>query len=948
MELPGAGVRACGFGTLKEVGSSVKRYVFSVLLLVVSLSVVAQTLLPRKYPSLRIGHVIPGGGTYQAPTDQEAINILMSLYGRADADAVRLWESQHADLTSGGHTGVATYNTNYVATEYVYFQSIYTNLNSRDTGLRKAALQRGWDFESFALHFKEDTYIDSNAVGFTNTILYGKPTQLGYVPTYTDACNQSLGSNDAVLGSGSKNGLWVAVPEEVAEITIPISTPGDPGVGGQVVIEYVNAVDENFHITGWGQVTITYDGTNGLRQSGTIKWLPPTDWKWCIPYPPHSLGSALLISENVGCYIFRVRAMNYAVTPRVDINAIKGSILRQVLQLVTTSYRKGSVISATSNSVTINNGRLYKSTDYYKSMTIEIVSGTGTGQSRTVTASTASYTPTLTVSPNWDVVPDTTSVYRITGPTVMVPGWDPANDANGDGYVDDNEFASRPNPNASARFRWEARVTAGSGWSSSNATCRANLWNPQYRQALVEYYTGYFNSRNVKGYDNDDATVLLFYSNTATIHGGRIWEYDGPPVGHSDEMNLSYRDAFLTTHSLMAQNGIQWRGTNISQTNMIISPFTRPYLQHFTFFRCEQTIMDSQGLLSYAGILRNWKIPAYAAAGVRSVVQCQTTYGNFISYLGNTQEAWERLTMNKLAMFYLLNVPDYTFFQSWNRTYDYGSYNTVVGTSIRGYWKAGVPQNMAYFPLKVLEVDIGEPANRISGSYDPIEYILGQTNVPGYGEYFKVGNSTQSVLTVPVEEGGTLQVPIVPTYAYYLWKSPTTTYGVPTDAVVAREYTKGLVLCRMPGASAGDYLNYINSTVRVQLPGGPYRRINYDGTLGPPVTEIDVRGFDGIILLKAAETSNPNIQISLSVDKTNPKPLDVVTVTVEVRNTGSGEAPNVEIRLPLANMVYEQGSLSPQGYTVDTSDSSTLKITIPSIAAGSQITLQFRLIQRGS
>ncbi len=51
MELPGAGVRACGFGTLKEVGSSVKRYVFSVLLLVVSLSVVAQTLLPRKYPS---------------------------------------------------------------------------------------------------------------------------------------------------------------------------------------------------------------------------------------------------------------------------------------------------------------------------------------------------------------------------------------------------------------------------------------------------------------------------------------------------------------------------------------------------------------------------------------------------------------------------------------------------------------------------------------------------------------------------------------------------------------------------------------------------------------------------------------------------------------------------------------------------------------------------------
>lgn len=40
----------------------------------------------------------------------------------------------------------------------------------------------------------------------------------------------------------------------------------------------------------------------------------------------------------------------------------------------------------------------------------------------------------------------------------VIPGWDPANDRNYDGYVDDEEFARRVNPLASARFRYQSRV----------------------------------------------------------------------------------------------------------------------------------------------------------------------------------------------------------------------------------------------------------------------------------------------------------------------------------------------------------------------------------------------------------------------------------------------------------------------------------------------------------
>lgn len=54
--------------------------------------------------------------------------------------------------------------------------------------------------------------------------------------------------------------------------------------------------------------------------------------------------------------------------------------------------------------------------------------------------------------------------------SLPLPGWDPANDANGDGYVDDAEFSARVNPAASARFRYKSRaVPLGRMWSSSSS-----------------------------------------------------------------------------------------------------------------------------------------------------------------------------------------------------------------------------------------------------------------------------------------------------------------------------------------------------------------------------------------------------------------------------------------------------------------------------------------------
>ncbi|MCS7201158.1 MAG: hypothetical protein NZ822_03370, partial [Patescibacteria group bacterium] len=47
---------------------------------------------------------------------------------------------------------------------------------------------------------------------------------------------------------------------------------------------------------------------------------------------------------------------------------------------------------------------------------------------------------------------------------VRMPGWDPQNDRNNDGYVDDNEFANLVNPKATARYKWHSRV-GHMGWA---------------------------------------------------------------------------------------------------------------------------------------------------------------------------------------------------------------------------------------------------------------------------------------------------------------------------------------------------------------------------------------------------------------------------------------------------------------------------------------------------
>jgi len=880
----------------------------------------AQTPLPRKYPSIRLGLVLPGGSS--APLDQEAIKWLMSLYGAAGAREVTRFEADHFDFSAGsGDFWKYGYNDRIIATTYVYFQILYGEQRRDQSGIWKYALSQGWDPEDFFLHYKEDTYTDIKSISgnahrgyffhLGNFRANGTPMPLS---TYYPDSKYALAISTSV--PYSRDGLYLFHMDKFFEVRVVLDQPAQLTQNSELVIEYPSAVDSNYRVTQWSRLpsnAIEVDTTNMFTQNGTIRFKPPADWKRVDAKESGLiLGSAGIDGGASLLYVMRIGLRNWASPPVLSLVwSGQPPVVRTApcVSLETTSLRTGPVISATSNSITINNNNLYRGGNYYKDMTIEIVSGVGAGQVRTITGSDANSNPRLYVSPNWDTIPNNTSIYRITGPTGKIVGYDPANDRNGDGYVDDSEFANLANSNATARMRWMSRVTkGGEAWAEFQSVCRPNLWNPNYRQALLAHWIPSMHSMGLRAYYNDDAPALLQYQHFPVLHGGYIWERQGGPVGRDHQMNLDYRNAFLDIHKAFRNNGVEWVSTNIANSNYWDDNFLRPYIGEFNQFLCEDTVWDG---VSYAwtglSIARKaWQLSGYARFGVTLLIMGQKNrFGGVINDWGGTREAWEYATLSQLAQYYLIQIPDKMIFNFWNSTFWYGSRLTEqsTGSGWYAYWKSGVPTNMAYPPFKVLQVDIGEPSNRIPGNYEPLHYL------EGFGSFVVVGRSTDNHVILP--KNNNLRVDVYPTYIFYLWKSSNLYSGVPFEAVLAREYTKGLVLYRAPAGPLPTGMNRIQYTstenaITVRLPG-TYKRINYDGTLGQPINEISIRGYEGIILVKDDQNIRPSPKISITVDKVNSRENQHVKTNIQIADREG--LYHLERSLNLENILISKGSL---------------------------------------
>ena len=415
---------------------------------------------------------------------------------------------------------------------------------------------------------------------------------------------------------------------------------------------------------------------------------------------------------------------------------------------------------------------------------------------------------------------------------VTIPGWDPINDINRDGYIDDTEYQQRQNSSASARLPYQARlIPLGRMWDENSALCYVNLFPANNRALLNNYLYQHWQQQGYQGAYNDSLYHIPNSSQFPIAEGGRILELQ-LPVRQAGKFYWQSISAF--NKNLQKTNPQAWIGANISDLNLFSQPDLQPLVTGFNFFVREDYIHPSLGLSQQRGLLQRWEHFLLSAQGKRSILMAHMRKGGKVRWLGHSQLNWQHDQTTNLAIFYLLNNPQLDFYQQWNHSFYYSSKNTRTDN----YYQPGVPTNIAYQPTAMLQYDIGKPI-AAPANYPTVNYVDAQDNI--------IATSVDTQLTVNNQV-----LPITPSHWFYLQHQassilPWRQNKPPTSAVIARQYQQGLILYYTDREGKSQTFSE-NAKATFDLPG-QYRRLNADGSLGKVITQITLTGYQGVILI---------------------------------------------------------------------------------------------------
>ena len=569
-----------------------------------------------------------------------------------------MWELQNADLAFGADYGVAN-NKRLVVTGYMYNQMLSYDPTDLEMSLKMRALNstNGVNYEDFFLHFKDDTEFIvplGNVYLSSLTSLRGVPWIFGWTASPDHAGYSVYWSAPWKIYpwqySSGGGATFVASFEKFDSISLTIGAAATSS--GYMIVEYVSGYSNparrqatSMCTTCWSRLPLLEDTTANLTfvGVGTIRWKPPANWKIATlndgtgrSYGGGQFFGNALLSKGGIVYAIRIRWVPTS-TPVGN-----GPLLDRLLQ------RQWVVFSVPD----------------------------GTRQGRMLTEMHAEYLA-LTIAVLWFAV---------------VPGWDANNDRNGDGYVDDTEFASLANPSATARMRHEARAfTIGQMWSQRSSGCRVNVWNSNLVTFLADYWTNSWAQSGLQGAYNDDLLKMLGPSEFPLSKGGHLIEFNG--LVNSTDASNAYQVGFAAILAAIgAKSKSKYIAGNVSGVNLFGSVNFQALLAALTFFLREEYLTAGLGLTGASGLQKIWDNFAYAAIGKKSLIQGQLKNGAVRLADKTLRVNWERDIGTVLAIYYMMNVPGYTSFQSWGNGYYYGSTNT----GSFNYYKAGVPMNMAY------------------------------------------------------------------------------------------------------------------------------------------------------------------------------------------------------------------------------------------------------------
>ncbi|UTV29319.1 hypothetical protein [Photobacterium atrarenae] len=405
--------------------------------------------------------------------------------------------------------------------------------------------------------------------------------------------------------------------------------------------------------------------------------------------------------------------------------------------------------------------------------------------------------------------------------SLMIPGWDGQNDRNRDGYIDDDEFAARVNPNASARFRHQARlIPAGHLWPGA-CWYRTNFADPVWNRLRAGWYQADWKRQGLSGGYNDDMAKLLGKNQFQVTEGGLIAEL--AQRAGTAEAAATYAAQQADFLQLVKQRtGTGWLAANISRLNLWHDSVWPAKLRAVVdLWLREHYLHPAMGL---ARMQQGWDIFALGKAGDKSLIMASVKGGR--SHLAPASvRAWQQDIETGLAQYYFFNLPGLTYYHSWNQTYLYGSGNTTL----RNWHREGVPKNWAYQPTGMLKVDIGRPISP-PGGYKLVQWVNGDKQVKSTATQFG-------------------EVSLMPANWFWLYRKGWLG-AVPDEGVMARRYSDGLVVYR--AVKAHDEQRFLLAEpLRVSLPG-EYQRVFYDGSLSEPIRYLELGGYEGAVLKRVS------------------------------------------------------------------------------------------------
>lgn len=726
------------------------------------------------YPSAGTAWVLPG---YQQAAEDEQYQTHFST-----PQAVSRWEDQHADISVGGHYKDHT-PKQITPIGYMYNQKLEWQMGEKELLIRQWMAAANQDYESLFLHYQEDTELRIPMNDHSSaTPLKGMPELLAIFDHDAQKI-KPLPRNKRPLEYQHK-----AVQVNNTTTLYLLSSERIDGVTLQLQHDGLNA----------DNIEVSY-------ALGANKWQPfnTDNSKASTPSMPPitSTPSISAINSEHQSTKAQIRWQYPDHWPRINL----------------AEYTLPKPFSIRSN--------VAKSSEINKAGKVHYFAIKISFQNL--------QKPNTLLNVNLPSWYQFKAWYQFKDSSVVIPGWDPINDKDNNGYVDDNEFSARQNPKASARFQYQSRlVPLGKMWSRYSSFCFTNIFLEQNRQILIRYLQYRWQQDNVKGAYNDSIYHVPQSGHVTTLKGGMIRELQTTV----DKLgNLYWQQLALLHSQLAAQLPSAWIGANISDLNLFSTDALKPINDGFNFFVREDYITPAIGLAGKRGLLTRWENFALAANNKKSILMAHMRKGGMVRWQGATKPHWQQDQTTNLALFYLLNVPKQTFYQQWNQSFHYGSQNT----DLTNFYQQGVPKNLAYQPTAMLQHDLGKPIS-MPAQYKQLNYLDKNGNV--------IASTIDNSVTV-----NHVPTSLIPSHWFYLWQQHSHLASVlgeptPNSAVVARFYEHGLILY-FTDKYGNNSLFTQQKTPVLTLPNA-YQRILPNGTLEAASQHIQLRGYEAAILVK--------------------------------------------------------------------------------------------------